>query len=121
LERTLVKGGFVPASDLLDLYGDPPEVMAKKLEANTYYSQLIDIAESPDELVRLTDFDRRSDDLLMDLVRGMKRVSVGVEPIFAYLRARENEAMIVRMILIAKLHNVSPDTLEKTLRKLYID
>ncbi|MEW6553523.1 MAG: V-type ATPase subunit [Actinomycetota bacterium] len=121
LEKTIVKGGFVPASDLLDLYSDPPEVMAKKLEANTYYSQLIEIAESPDKLVRLTDFDRRSDDLLMDLVRGMKRVSVGVEPIFAYLRARENEVLIVRMILVAKLHNISPDTLERTLRKLYIE
>ncbi len=121
LETMIVRGGFVPAVNLLDLYGDPPEVMAKKLEANPYYSKLLEIAESVDKVVRLTDFDRKSDDLLMDLVRGMKRVSVGVEPIFAYLRARENEVLIVRMVLIAKLHNVSPDAIEKSLRKLYIE
>jgi V/A-type H+-transporting ATPase subunit C len=121
LDAMMVRGGFVPTTDLLDLYGDPPEIMAKKLEAKLYYSQLLEIAESADELVRLTDFDRKSDDLLMDMVRGMKRVAVGVEPIFAYLRARENEALMVRMILVAKLHNISPDAIEKTLRKLYIE
>jgi hypothetical protein len=29
--------------------------------------------------------------------------------------------LIVRMVLIAKLHNVSPDAIEKSLRKLYIE
>jgi V/A-type H+/Na+-transporting ATPase subunit C len=121
LEAAIVRGGFVPAGNLLDLYGDPPEMMAKKLEENPYYSRLLEIAESTDHLVRLTEFDRKSDDLLMDLVRGMKRVSVGVEPIFAYLRARENEVLVVRMILIAKLHRIFPDAIDRALRKLYIE
>jgi V/A-type H+-transporting ATPase subunit C len=121
LEAAIVRGGFVPAGNLLDLYGDPPEMMAKKLEANLYYSKLLEIAESTDQLVRLTEFDRKSDDQLMDMVRGMKRISLGVEPIFAYLRARENEVLLVRMILIAKLHRISPDAIDKALRKLYIE
>ncbi|RJP32597.1 MAG: hypothetical protein C4536_05910 [Actinobacteria bacterium] len=121
LEAMIVKGGFVPAVNLLDLYADPPEIMAKKLEANIYYSKLLEIAESEDRVVRLSDFDRRSDDQLMDMVRGMKRVSVGVEPIFAYLRARENEVLVVRTILISKLHNIPPAAIEKALRKLYIE
>jgi V/A-type H+-transporting ATPase subunit C len=121
LEAAIVRGGFVPANNLLDLYSDPPEMMAKKLEANIYYSKLLEIAESTDEVVRLTDFDRKSDDQLMDMVRGMKRISVGVEPIFAYLRSRENEVLLVRLILIAKLHRISPDAIDKALRKLYIE
>ncbi len=121
LIEMMVRGGFVPVADLLDLYTDPPEMMAKKLEANPYYSRLLEIAGSADEVVRLTDFDRKSDDMLMDMVRGMKKVSVGVEPVFAYLRARENEVLMVRMILIAKLHKVSPDAIDKTLRKLYLE
>lgn len=121
LEKMMVRGGFVATANLIDLYSDPPEMMAKKLEANRYFSKLLELAESEHEVVRLTDFDRKSDDQLMDMVRGMKRVSVGVEPIFAYLRARENEVLIVRMVLISKLHNISPDAIEKALRKLYIE
>jgi V/A-type H+-transporting ATPase subunit C len=121
LEEMIVRGGFIQASDLIDLYTDPPEIMAKRLEANRYYSRLLEISESADHVVRLTDFDRKSDDMLMEMVRGMKRVSVGVEPVFAYLRARENEVLMVRMILIAKLHNIPPDAIDKSLRKLYIE
>ncbi len=121
LAAMIVKGGFVPDGDLLDLYVEPPEMMAKRLEANAYYSKLMEIVESEDRVVRLTDFDRRSDDQLMDMVRGMKRVSVGVEPVFAYVRARENEALVVRTILISKLHKIPPAIIEKALRKLYIE
>lgn len=117
----LVKGGFIGTGSLLDLYGDPPEMMVKKLEANVYYSKLLEVVENAEETFRLTDFDRKSDDYLMNMVRGTKRISLGVEPIFAYIRARENEALMVRMILIAKLHNIAPASIEKMLRKVYIE
>jgi V/A-type H+-transporting ATPase subunit C len=121
IETALVGGGFVAVNNLLDLYGDPPEVMMKKLEANLYYAKLLEMVEDADEVVRLTDFDRRSDDRLMEMIKGTKRISVGAEPVFAYLRARENEALMVRMILIAKLHNIPPSSIEKMVRKLYIE
>jgi len=121
LEAVIIAGGFVNTGNLLDLYGDPPEVMMKKLESNIYYSRLLEIVESMDKAAGLTDFDRRSDDLLMEMVRGTKRISVGVEPVFAYVRARENEVLMVRMILIAKLHNIPPAFIDKMLRKLYIE
>ena len=121
VETALAAGGFVSAADLIDLYEDPPEVMMKKLEANLYYAKLLEMVEDADEVVRLTDFDRRSDDSLMEMLKGTKRISVGAEPVFAYLRARENEALMVRMILIAKLHNISPSSIDKMVRMLYIE
>lgn len=121
VQDALVEGGFIGTGMLLDIFGDAPEVMLRKLENTRYYSDLLKIMEEGDEVVRLTDFDRRSDDFLMDMVRGTKRISVGAEPIFAYVRARENEVTQVRIILMAKLHNVSPPAIEKMLRKLYID
>ena len=121
LEAGLVAGGFITTGGLLDLYGDPPEVMVKKLESNVYFSRLVEVLEDAGETFRLTDFDRKSDDYLMDLVKGTKRISLGPEPIFAYLRARENEALMVRMILIAKLHNIAPASIENMLRNVYVE
>lgn len=117
----LVGGGFVAVGDLIDLFSDPYEVMDRKLETNIYYALLLPMAESRDETVRLTDFDRRGDDRLMDMLIATKKISVGVEPVFAFLRAAENEVLTVRMILIAKLHDIGPDSIEKMLRKLYIE
>ncbi len=121
LESALIGGGFINTGDLLDLFGNPPEVMMRKLESSVYYSKLMEVIEEADETFRLTDFDRRSDDYLMDMVRVTKRISVGVEPIFSYIRARENEVLMVRMILVAKLHNITPAAIEKMLRKVYIE
>jgi V/A-type H+-transporting ATPase subunit C len=121
LADSLVEGGFIKTGFFLDLFGDAPEVMMKKLEATTYHAKLLELSEDKSEAYRLTDFDRRSDDYLMEIVRGTKRVAVGVEPIFAYIRARENEVMLVRMILMAKLHNIAPADIEKMMRKLYIE
>jgi V/A-type H+-transporting ATPase subunit C len=121
LEKVLVKGGFIPTGNLLDIYTDTPEVMLKRLQANLYYSRLLEMMEDTGEVLRLTDFDRRSDDYLMDMVRQTKRVSIGVEPIFAYIRARENEVLMVRMILIAKLHKIPPAAVDKMLRRLYLE
>lgn len=121
MAEALVTGGFVPVGKLLDIYGDPPEVLTRKLEANIYYSRLLTMAESTDETVRLTDFDRKSDDQLLEMVLATKKISVGVEPVFAFIRASENEVLMVRMILIAKLHNIPQASIEKTLRKLYIE
>jgi V/A-type H+-transporting ATPase subunit C len=121
LADALVAGGFITTGYLLDLYGDAPEVMAKKLETTSYHSRLLELSGEKKEPYGLTDFDRLSDDYLMELVRGSRRVAVGPEPIFAYVRARENEVMMVRMILMAKLHNIAPADIEKMMRKLYIE
>ena len=121
MQYVLARGGFVERADLLDLYGDDPEGMMRKLQGITYFSRLLEMVEDEEDVVRLTEFDRRSDDQLMEMVRGTKRIAVGVEPVFAYLRARENEALLVRLILVAKLHNVGPDAIQKMLRKLYIE
>ncbi len=121
VRKLLARGGFIEVNTLSDIYVDAPENMVKKLESIQYYSRLLELVEDEEYVVRLTEFDRRSDDQLMEMVRGFKRVAVGAEPVFAYIRARENEMVMVRIILVAKLHNIPPEAIEKMLRKLYIE
>ena len=121
VQAMLARGGFISETTLLEIYGEAPENMVKKLGSFRYYARLMELVEDEDYVVRLTEFDRRSDDQLMEMVRGTKRISVGVEPVFAYIRARENEVLLVRLIMVAKLHNIAPEAIEKMLRKLYIE
>ena len=120
-QETLVEGGHIPPSYLLELYGDSEEMMLRKLEQTRYSSRLLEIMEAEEERMGLSEFDRRSDDYIMDMLRASRRISVGVEPVFSFIRARENEVTMVRMILMAKLHNLAPEAIEKMLRKLYIE
>jgi V/A-type H+-transporting ATPase subunit C len=120
VQKGLVEGGYIPTGYLLELYGDTDDVMVKKLERTRYPSHIFDFLLE-EEKPSLSDFDRRSDDYIMDLLRASRRISVGVEPVFSFVRARENEVTMVRMILMAKLHNLAPEAIEKMMRKLYVE
>lgn len=121
LEGVLVEGGEIKPSELLRLYHEPWETMIKRLESMPYSRELLRLLEAYEDRRRLTDFDRRADDLLMELAARARRISVGVEPIFAYVRARENEVTVLRVLLMGKLHNLSPEEIEKVLRRLYTE
>lgn len=123
MRSALVDGGFLPVSSLLDLYGEPEENMLRKLEGSVYYPRVLEASgerAEGGEAFRFTDFDRRSDDYLMEMLRRTKRISVGVEPVFAFVQAREKEVEMVRLILVAKLHNIAPAAIETMLRELYM-
>jgi V/A-type H+-transporting ATPase subunit C len=121
LQGVLVEGGEIKPAELLRLYPEPWETMVKRLESMPYSRELLRLLESYEDRKRLTDFDRRADDLLMELAARARRISVGVEPIFAYVRARENEVTVLRVLLMGKLHNLSPEEIEKVLRRLYTE
>ncbi|MBC7253513.1 MAG: V-type ATPase subunit [Actinobacteria bacterium] len=121
LQSSLVEGGYIPISYLLEVYGDSDEVMLRKLEQTRYSSRLLELLGEGEEKPGLSDFDRRSDDYIMDMLRASRRISVGVEPVFSFVRARENEVTMVRMLLMAKLHNLAPEVVEKMLRKPYLE
>ncbi|MDI7251770.1 MAG: V-type ATPase subunit, partial [Actinomycetota bacterium] len=95
--------------------------MMRKLEQTRYSSRLLELLGEEEEKPSLSDFDRRSDDYIMDMLRASRRISVGVEPVFAFVRARENEVTMVRMILMGKLHNLAPEAIERMLRKPYLE
>lgn len=121
IEGALVSGGHIKKKLLVRMYAGTPEKMMMELEGNRHAAKLLPLVEGMDDVVRLTDFDRRADDYLMDIVKRARRISIGVEPIFAYVRARENEVTIIRILLMGKLHNLPPVQIEKMLRKLYIE
>ena len=118
LEESLAEGGFIAKADLMEMHGETREGLISRLSNTPYYAGLLEILQEEEEL-GLVEFDRRSDDYLMDMVRGTKRFSVGIEPVFAYVRSRENEAVVVRTVLMSKLLGMPPETVESMLRKLF--
>ncbi len=124
MQAALVPGGFIKVSALLELFGEPWETMLKRLEGSPYYGRVLEVAGEAgeaEEALRFTDFDRRSDDYLTDMMRGTRSISLGVEPIFAFVQAREKEVDTVRLILVAKLQHLPPAAVRKIMRKPYME
>ncbi len=60
------------------------------------------------------------DDLLMKFVREAKMVTMGVEPLIAYLFAKETEIRNVRIIMTGKINKLPVDLIRERLREGYV-
>lgn len=67
-----------------------------------------------------TEFERLCDNFMMESVRAAKYVCLTVEPLVAYLYARESELKTVRIIMTGKLNQIAADTIKERLRDAYV-
>ncbi len=121
LLRALAEGGYLAKAWLVSLITQPAEEMLRTLGRSRYAAALLQFLEVEDDQIRLTEYDKRADDLLMAELHRALHIAVGVEPILGYVRGRENDVAVLRIILMGKLHNLSPEDIERHVRRLYGD
>lgn len=66
------------------------------------------------------EFEKNEDDTVMRFIKDKKRVNLGIEPVIGYLLARENEAKVVRIIMVGKINGVKPENIKARIRELYV-
>lgn len=64
--------------------------------------------------------EKEIENYLTDHIKEAKLVPFGPEPLLAYFLAKENNSLIIRMILIHKINQIDPEEIRKRLRNLYI-
>ena len=81
----------------------------------TYYEELCESMTKG-----FTAFEKKCDDYLMQFVKDAKYISLTLEPMVAYIYARESEVKTVRIILNSKVNNINPDVIKERLRDAYV-
>ena len=67
-----------------------------------------------------TEFEKACDDYMMEYVRGAKYMSLTLEPLIAYIHAKETEVKTVRIIIASKINGIDSDTIKERLREAYV-
>jgi len=67
-----------------------------------------------------TAFEKKCDDYIMLFIKDAKYKSLTLEPMVAYIYARETEVKTVRIILNSKVNNIDPDVIKERLRDAYV-
>ena len=94
---------------------------AASIEAVLEYLSGTAYAEAAQALrVSASQFERWCDNVIIKKIQPQKYHSFTIEPLAAYLLARENEIKTVRMILSGKLNKLSDDSVRERLRELYV-
>lgn len=120
LKEVLLDGGKLSIDVFLDMINSGIEDIPNKF-IRTSYSKLV--SDSIAEYLNtnsLSALEKNIDNYVMKFVRDAKFVSLGVEPVFAYLYARETEIKNLRIVLAGKLNNVDSSIIKERLRDNYV-
>lgn len=67
-----------------------------------------------------TVFEKLCDNYIMDYVKSAKYQALTLEPLVAYLYAKESEIKTVRIIMTSKINNINAETIKERLREAYV-
>lgn len=67
-----------------------------------------------------TEFERLCDNYLMEYVKEAKYMALTLEPLVAFLYAKETEIKTVRIIMTSKLNHIDTETIKERLRDAYV-
>lgn len=110
-----VEGGSVSVAELTRLYELPIAEAGARLAALPTLSGI-----PAAELADLARLDVIADNVVVGYLRRARAVSVGAEPVIAYVMGREAEVRAVRTLLIGRLAGLPTEVLRSRLRNLYV-
>jgi len=120
IKKLLLEAGTIAEEVYYESSSGTPEDFIDALRTSRYR----DAVQKGWELVRSgknsSGLEKELDDLLMSYIRGAKLVTIGVEPLVAYLFAKEAEIRNVRMIMTGRINNLSVDMIRERLREAYV-
>ncbi len=112
---TTMEGGSVPVAELARLYELPLAEAGARIAAMPALSGI-----PASDLVDLGRLDVIADNIVVGYLRRARAVSVGAEPVIAYVMGREAEVRAVRTLLIGRLAGLPTEVLRSRLRNLYV-
>ncbi|MBN2167872.1 MAG: V-type ATPase subunit [Actinobacteria bacterium] len=119
-KEVLALGGRIDKKLLAELGTEPRERLITTMLSGKYGRMLSNVLRADEKKARLNELDKSTDLYLLEEMEKFKRVSVGPERIIKYMIRREIEVGLIRIILMGKLHNLTPATIEERLTPAYL-
>ncbi len=119
LESVILSGGSLD----LDLYTDNFDIGIEGLIenlSNSRYEAILGSSQESYEKGNLAMYEKLSDNLITAFVSKAKHDAFGIEPLIAYLYAKENEIKNVRIVITGKANDIPGDTIRERLREIYV-
>lgn len=126
LEAALTCEGFIKIKDFLVLYPLDLTVFLNRLEYVHTPHGIIDYAYHLQEAIQkvaqenaFVALEKAINDFLIQTLKPAKYLAFGPEPLLAYYFAKVNEINLMRMVILAKLNDVTSDLVKGRLNAVY--
>ena len=119
LDSVIFDGGTISKDKIVASLNDSSETILNKFKKEKLGPYLVKGVEVFNETKRLSEFEKISDNYLMELTKESKYIVFGPEPLFTYLVAKEREINAIRLIMVSKINNISSEKIRERLRDTY--
>lgn len=116
----IIEGGSLDKDKLLGMLNDSVENIATKLSLTDYADFIKAGIEYYTKTGSVSLLEKLVDNYIMAMMKDAKIIPFGVEPILAYIYAKETEIKIIRIIMVGKLNNISGEVVRERLRDIYV-
>lgn len=114
LDDILVDGGSISKEELIKVYFNNTYLLLfkKKIATKTW-----DTFEKNGDILEI---EKIFDNMIISLAKEYKYITIGPEPIFTYIIAKEYELKALMLILSAKLNDIDIELVKSRLRGVYV-
>lgn len=120
IEKILLKDGTIPEKLYFESSENTIDDFVEEIRHSEYEGVLVKGWEMSKNKKDSSDIEKLLDDYIMEYIQRAKLVTMGVEPLTAYLFAKEAEIRNVRIIMTAKINELSVDLVRERLRESYV-
>ncbi len=118
--ESFVEGGSLARAFFLQLLDEPLEAISRRF-AYTPYRELVENGwDHLNTNGSFVVFERMGQDLILEYLRRANLIAFGIEPLIAYVHAKENEIRMIRRIMVGKLNNLQSDVIKESLPRVYL-
>lgn len=116
----IIEGGSIDKDKLISMLNDAAENISTKLAYTDYAEFIRSGIEYYTKTGSVSLLEKLADNYVMDMMKEAKIIPFGVEPLLAYIYAKETEIKIIRIIMVGKLNNISAEVVRERLRDIYV-
>ncbi|CAM3226820.1 V-type ATPase subunit [Streptobacillus felis] len=114
IENIFANGGSIAKEELIKIFeNDTYLPLFKKNTIAKYWDKF-------EKDRNISDIEKMFDNMVIDLALKYRNVTIGPEPIFTYIIAKEYEMKALRLIMSGKLNNIDPEVIKERLRGVYV-
>lgn len=119
LGKVLAPGGRIPLSAISEAYVKGTDAVLAVISSSPYEKALEPAFDSIRQKASLSLFEKLCDNALVEALDEVRRIPFGIEPLVAYLAAKEGETKAARIVMASKLAGVPPQQITERLRDTY--
>jgi len=120
LRKVLLNNGMIDKQVFIDVFNEDVSHLPNFISSTPYYEIVDEGLRDWSETGTLTTFEKLAENYIIEYIKPAKYQSFGIEPLIAYLLAKENEVKQIRIIMVGKLNRLPEDAILERLRVSYV-